>query len=407
MLRRMTRVFLGVSALLVVSAIGIGAFFVGRESAPEKHTASASASDTNFDYGLLNQVRQLLDKNFVKQDDLDSELMFDAAINGMLGSLNDKGTYYVTPEEYKLDTPVSGFFDGIGATVTQQGDEVAISAALKGTPAEKAGLRSGDVIVAVDGENAKGWTTQKAVSKIRGQRGTVVTLSIRHSDGTTEDFKITRAPVPVDSVNTTPPGGSLKDASGNVVNIGYIQIREFSGRTPQEMDAAIKDVIAKGAKGIILDVRFNPGGLLNSVTTIADLFLDSGTIVTEKEASGRETTIAARSGQAAANIPIVLVQNKYSASASEVLAAALHDNGRATILGEKSYGKGTVNTAKQLPNGGVLYVSIAYWVTPKGVVIDNVGITPDVEVALTDADIDAKRDTQLAKAVEVLRGQIN
>src|SRR5690348_7062444 len=167
MLRRLTRVFVGVSALLVLVAVAAGFFFAGRESAPSSKTSATAQVDGGVDYGLLNQVKQLLDKNYVKQDDLDNDALFDAAINGMLGSLNDKGTYYVTPEEFKLDTPVSGFFDGIGATVAQQNDEVVISAAIKGTPAEKAGLRSGDVIVAVDGESAKGWTTQKAVSKIR------------------------------------------------------------------------------------------------------------------------------------------------------------------------------------------------------------------------------------------------
>jgi carboxyl-terminal processing protease len=137
------------------------------------------------------------------------------------------------------------------------------------------------------------------------------------------------------------------------------------------------------------------------------MFLDNGVIVVEKEASGRETKVESNPGQSAKGLPVVILQNKYSASAAEVLAASLSENGRATIVGEKSYGKGTVNTSKQLPNGGVLFVSIAYWLTPKGSLIDNVGVRPDIEVALTDADIDARRDPQILKAVDVMRGMVN
>src|SRR5215213_1462668 len=362
MLNQARRVLFGVvTAALVVAAIG-AVFYAGRQSAnTEPATVKAVSPDQAFDYQILNQVRQLLDRNYVKQKDLDNEALFDAAINGMLGSLNDKGTYYVTPDEFKNDTPISGFFDGIGATVSQQKDEVIVVAAIKGTPAEKAGIRAGDTITSVDGESAKGWTTQKVVSKIRGQRGTTVAVGIRHADGAEEVYKLVRAPVPVDSVSTTPPGGTLKDSAGNTVtNIGYVNIREFSGRTPLEMEAALKDVIDKGARGIILDLRYNPGGLLNSVTSVTDMFLDSGIIVVEKEANGRETKVEANRGQSAGGLPVVILQNKYSASAAEVLAAALSENGRATVIGEKSYGKGTVNTSKQLPNGGVLFVSIAY-----------------------------------------------
>jgi carboxyl-terminal processing protease len=407
MLNQARRVFLGVvTAALVVAACG-AVFYAGRQSVTTQETVKTVPPDQAFDYQILNQVRQLLDRNYIRSKDLDNEALFDAAINGMLGSLNDKGTYYVTPDEFRNDTPISGFFDGIGATVSQQKDEVIIVAAIKGTPAEKAGLRAGDTIISVDGESAKGWTTQKVVQRIRGQRGTTVIVGIRHSDGAEEEYKLVRAPVPVDSVSTTPPGGTLRDSAGNAVNnVGYINIREFSGRTPMEMEAALKDVIEKGAKGIILDLRYNPGGLLSSVTSVTDMFLDSGVIVVEKEASGRETKVESNAGQSAKGLPVVVLQNKYSASAAEVIAAALMDNGRATVIGEKSYGKGTVNTSKQLPNGGVLFISIAYWLTPKGTIIDNVGVRPDIEVLLTDDDIDARRDPQILRAVDVMKGMI-
>jgi carboxyl-terminal processing protease len=153
-------------------------------------------------------------------------------------------------------------------------------------------------------------------------------------------------------------------------------------------------------------VRYNPGGLLNSVTSVTDMFLDGGVIVVEKEATGRETKVEARGGQSAGGLPLVVLQNKYSASAAEVIAAALSENGRATVIGEKSFGKGTVNTSKQLPNGGVLFVSIAYWLSPKGNIIDNVGVRPDIEVVMTNEDIDLRRDPQLARGIEVMKGML-
>jgi carboxyl-terminal processing protease len=405
---RLTKILIGLAGALLIVIIALGAFFLGRDSKSSAHTASSTqAGSNNFDYSILNEVRQILGKDYVKQENLDDQSLFEAAVNGMLGILNDKGTYYMTPEDFKTDTTLTGSFEGIGATVSSQNNEIVIVSPIKDTAAEKAGLKSGDVILAVDGESTKGWTVEKTVLRIRGPRGSQVTITIRHDDGKTEDYKLTRQTVQVESVTTSPPGGTLKDSSGAVVNgIGYIQIREFSRRTAQELEAAARDQVNKGAKALILDVRSNPGGLLQTTINAADLFLDSGNIVIQRDASGKETPYAARNGQIAPNIPIVLVQNRFSASASEVLAAALHDNNRATIVGEKSFGKGTVNTARELENGGALYVSIAHWLTPNGALIDNVGVRPDIEVIPSDEDIDARRDVQLARAVDVLRGQV-
>ncbi|HLF79921.1 MAG TPA: S41 family peptidase [Dehalococcoidia bacterium] len=402
---RLTKLLVILAGGLVLAIIALGAFFVGRESKSEARPISSAASG-DFDYSLLNQIRQVLGKDYVKQENLDDQALFEAAINGMLGLLNDKGTYYMTPEDFQTDTTLTGSFEGIGATVSAQNNEIVIVSPIKDTAAEKAGLKSGDVILAVDGESTKGWTVEKTVLRIRGPRGTQVTISIRHADGKTEDYKLTRQTVQVESVSTLPPGGSLKDASGNAVSgIAYVHIREFSRRTPQELEQAVKEQISQGAKSLIIDVRSNPGGLLNTTIQSADEFLDNGNIVIQRDGSGRETAYTARNGQIIpANMPIVLLQNRYSASASEVLAAALQDNGRATIIGEKSFGKGTVNTARELDNGGAVYVSIANWLTPKGALIDNVGVVPDIEVKRTDEDIDLRRDPEVAKAIEVLRG---
>ena len=207
-------------------------------------------------------------------------------------------------------------------------------------------------------------------------------------------------------MTTDPPGGVLRDANGaEVNNLGYVYIREFSRRTAQELEAAVRAELAAGAKGLIIDVRNNPGGLLDTTISAADLFLNNGTILIERDAAGREANHVAKGGQLT-DIPIVMVQNRFSASASEVLASALVENGRAISIGETSFGKGTVNSPRQLSDGGALFVSIAEWLTPKGTLINNVGVRPDIEVIPTDTEIDQRIDTQLQRAIQVLQAQI-
>ncbi|MPZ50064.1 MAG: PDZ domain-containing protein [Dehalococcoidia bacterium] len=325
----------------------------------------------------------------------------------MLNVLNDSGTFYVDPTSFELDTALTGSFDGIGATISQQGEDIVIVAPIKDTPAERAGLTTGDVITAVDGESTEGWNVERTVLRIRGPRGTDVTISITHDDGRIEDYKLTRARVQVESVSTVPPGGSLRDAGGQAVSgLGYVQIREFTPRTAQELEAAVREVVDQGARGLIIDVRRNLGGNLASTISSADLFLDNGTILIQRDGDGRETSYVAKSGQVAPDVPIVILQDRFSASASEVLAAALQENARATVIGEKSFGKGTVNTPRELPDGGALFVTIAQWLTPNGTLIDKVGIRPDIEVIPSDEDIDLRRDPQMFRAIEVLRGQV-
>jgi carboxyl-terminal processing protease len=403
---KVVKILAGLAAVLVLVVVAIGAFMLGRENGSDDNTQVVTSEPGAYNYDVLNDIRSLLGRYYVRPENLDDQALYEAAINGMLGILNDTGTFYVTPEDYQTSTTLTGSFDGIGATVSAQGTDIVIVAPIKDTPAERAGLVSGDVIRAVDGEDTTGWTVEKAVLRIRGQRGTNVTLTIEHADGTVEDFTMTRDTVQVASVQSTPPGGKLVNSSGDQVDdIGYVQIQEFSRRTAQEVEDAVQAQLDKGIKGLVIDVRYNGGGLLDTTVSLADLFLDNGTILTERDADGHETEFVAKPGQMAPGLPIVMLLNKYSASASEVLAAALHDNGRATLVGETSFGKGTVNSPRELSDGGALYVTIAEWLTPKGTLINKVGITPDVEVIPTDADIDQRLDPQLMKAVDILQGE--
>jgi len=402
---RLVKILLGLAAVLLVVIVGIVAFVAGRESGDDAPQAASSDAGT-FDYKVLNEIRALLERYYVRPENLDDQSLFDAAVNGMLGILNDSGTYYVTPEDFKISTTLTGSFDGIGATVSEADGEIVIVSPIKDTPAERAGLVSGDVILAVDGESTDGWTVDKAVLRIRGQKGSTVAIMIRHADGTEQEYKIQRDTVQVESVTRDPPGGVLRDANGNeVTDLGYVYIREFSRRTAQELEAAIRSELQEGAKGLIIDVRNNPGGLLDTTISAADLFLNNGTILIERDAAGREANHIAKGGQIS-DMPIVMLQNRFSASASEVLVSALVENGRAISIGETSFGKGTVNSPRQLSDGGALFVSIAEWLTPKGTLINNVGVRPDIEVIPTDEEIDQRIDAQLRRAIQELQAQV-
>ena len=402
---------LAVSILVLAGALG----YVARgdsaapnagKNASETPASSASQSLSSDDFKQLNDIFKLLQDRYVDPSLVDRDALYQSAINGMLQTFPDSGTFYVDRNTVKTSVGPSGKFEGIGATVASQNGQIVIVAPIEGTPAERAGLKAGDTILEVDGESTEGWSQEKAVLKIRGDRGTSVKLKIRHSDGQEATFDIQRDEIKVQSVTTQPPTGALKDGSGADINdLAYIHIREFSEPTKEQMQTALKDAVSSGKKGIILDLRNNPGGLLRTTADIADEFLDGDkTILTERERDGSEAKFASHAGGAATTIPVVIIMNRFSASGSEVLAAALHDNNRATIVGEKSFGKGTVNISNELKDGGQLYISIAKWLTPNGTQIEGVGIRPDIAVTLSDDDIDARRDVQLQKAIDVLRG---
>jgi carboxyl-terminal processing protease len=399
---------LAVSILVLVFAFGyVARGDSGSDSSSSKApTATPDASSSaSTDFKNLNDIVKILQSKYVDPDIVDRETLYQAAINGLLKTFPDSGTFYVDPNTVKTSVGPSGKFDGIGATVASQNGEIIIVAPIENTPAERAGIKAGDAILEVDGESTDGWTQEKAVLKIRGPRGTTVKLKLRR--GTEEmTLDIERDEIKVLSVTTQPPGGALKDGAGTSIDdVAYIHIREFDEPTKDEMQTALSDAVKAGKKGIILDLRNNPGGLLRTTADIADEFLDGNEIIlTERERDGSEQKFTSSNGGAATTIPVVIIMNRFSASGSEVLAAALRDNNRATIVGEKSFGKGTVNVSNDLKDGGQLYVSIAKWLTPNGTQIDGVGIRPDVEITLSDEDIDLRRDVQLFKAIDILRG---
>lgn len=395
---------LAVSILVLTFAVGYVIADSGGGDAPGTAVQSDDAA-TETDFSQLNQILRLLKEKYVDPDRIDDATLYDAAIAGMLDTLSDAGVYYIDEETLGARDDARAF-EGIGATVSEENGQVVIVRPIPGTPAERAGILAGDIILAVDGEEAAGWTSEVAVLKIRGPQGTVVTLTVQHTGGEEETIEIERDQINVPSVSTVPPGGALEDGAGETISdVGYIYISEFRDKTTEEQfDDALREVVATGKRGLILDLRNNPGGLLSTTVNIADEFLDEGVIISQRERDGSEDSTSARNGGIATDIPVVVILNRFSASGSEVLAAALKENGRATIIGEKSFGKGTVNVANDLRDGGQLYVSVAKWLTPNGTQIDGVGIRPDVSVTLSDEDIDLRRDVQLFKALDILRG---
>ncbi len=402
-------VFTLLVAVVVALAFSVG-YVVndsrGEESGTPGSVAGASSSDAEFDYETLNQIVEILGDEYVDSELIDNQVLYQAAINGLLQSLSDTGTFYVDPETYRINVLPSGTFEGIGATVSQQGGEIVIVAPIEGTPAEAAGIQSGDVILAVDDESTEGWSVDKAVLKIRGPSGTPVTLNLRHPDGTTEDITIIRDEIKVESVSSTPPGGELEDDNGDpVTDIAYVQLREFTSRSDEELRPVLQDIADSDYQGLILDLRGNPGGLLEATVSVADMFLDDGIILIEVSKNGDERVFNATGGGEATDIPLVVLVDQFSASGSEVLSAAIQDNGRGLLMGEQTFGKGTVNVARRLRDGGALFVTIARWLTPERIQIDGVGVHPDIEVTLTDEDIDLRRDAQVLRAIEYLRSQ--
>ena len=363
-------------------------------------------------------VWEKLQTNYYDKSKLDNQKMLNAAISGMISTLGDPFTMYLPPvQNNNFKQGLAGQFSGIGAELGTKDKQIIVIAPLTGSPAEKSGIKAGDTILAVEGQSTSGWTLSQAVEKIRGPKGTSVNLTIQHKDDkSSQDIKITRDIItvksvegwvkPVDCTNkcqTVDVSKTTTDSS----NISYIRLSQFGDNTNQEWQQVVNDLnirlkTTKNVKGLILDLRNNPGGYLTDATFIASEFLNQGvTIVSEDDGTpvNQKTLSATRKGTFT-NVPIVVLINKGSASASEIVAGALRDNNRAKLVGETSFGKGTIQEAEDLGGGAGLHVTIAKWLTPKGTWVNGTGLKPDFIV--TPNLKDPSQDTQLEKAIEVL-----
>ena len=318
------------------------------------------------------------------------------AIETMLASLNDPYTRFLDPKEFSEENQsIKGSLKGIGTQIGVRDGQLVIIAPLEDSPAEKAGLLADDNILEINGESTKGISVDAAADKIRGEKGTTVTLLIQRKGVPNKTYSIVRDEIEVKSVSTKPPFETEipKD-------IQYIRLSSFiSKNAAGEIETILND--SKDAKGYIIDLRSNPGGLLTNAIYISDMLLKGGIIVSTVDRDSYKSTTRARYQQVT-DKPIVVLINKGSASASEILSGALKDNHRATIVGEQSFGKGLVQEINKLPDEAGLNITIQRYLTPSGTDIHKKGITPDVVVELKKENVDSKDDIQLKKAIEVL-----
>ena len=319
------------------------------------------------------------------------------AIETMLSSLNDPYTRFLDPKEFNEETEsIKGSLKGIGTQIGLRDGELVIIAPLEDSPAEKAGLLADDRILEINGESTKGISIDAAADKIRGEKGTTVTLLIQRKGVPNKLYSVVRDEIEVKSVSCKPPFETTKIPN----DIQYIRLSSFiSKNAAGEIESILNN--SSGMKGFIIDLRSNPGGLLTNAIYISDMLLKGGVIVSTVDRDSYKTTTRARYQQVT-DKPIVVLINKGSASASEILSGALKDNHRATIVGEQSFGKGLVQEINKLPDEAGMNITIQRYLTPSGTDINKKGITPDVMVELTKENVEAKKDVQLEKAIEIL-----
>lgn len=388
---------LNVKASLILAVVGVLIFGLGwgfGSGAIEVAGRTASTQEglpKDLNYAEVEEVYDALRASY--DGDVTLEQLQDGLKQGLTSATGDPYTEYLNAEDSKeFDQELSGTFTGIGAELSRRDEQIVVVSPIAGYPAEKAGLRAKDIIVEIDGKSTYDMTLTEAVKRIRGPKGTVVKLKVVR-DGKEVDLAITR-----DNINIPSVEYEIKPG-----NIGYIKISRFGDDTVQLATQAANEFAAKNVKGVVVDVRNDPGGLLDASVDVAGLWLDNKTVLTERRGGATVKTFTTRSGAPLEGIPAVVLINQGSASASEILAGALKDNKAATLVGEKTFGKGSVQKLDSLRSGGTLKVTIARWYTPNGKNIDKEGIQPDTKVELTEEDVTADRDPQLDAALKQLQ----
>lgn len=355
--------------------------------------SSSSSLPNDLNYDSVEQVYDTLRKNF--DGDLNEQMVLDGLKEGLAGASGDPYTEYLTAEQAEqFNNDLNGTFSGIGAEIGVENEIITVVAPLEGFPAQEAGLRAQDSIIRIDDEETFGFSIEEAVLKIRGPEGSKVTLDVLR-DGQPLQFEITRAAIKLPSVESEILEG----------NIGYLRISRFAEDTVNLVVAAAQDFQQSNVSGVILDLRNNSGGFLQSAVDVSSVWLD-GLVVVEQREDGGETvtdTLSAGRGELLDGVPTIVLVNEGSASASEIVAGALSDHGKAQLVGQTSFGKGSVQSLEEVGGGGLLKVTIARWYTPNGRNIDKEGLVPDEIVEFTEADFENERDPQRERALELLK----
>ena len=415
--RNLTNIFFG----LAIAALLFGSGFkLGELKSESSQIQSRSfnllnvdpekAKKAKFDFDLFWETIDLLEKKYVDKKKLDPQKMFYGALKGMVASVDDPYTFFLSPDDNKQSkADLGGRFEGIGASLGLLNSRIIVIAPIKGSPAEKAGVRAGDYIQKVDGQATKNWSLPQAVSKIRGNKGTTVKLGLLRVGRPDEiEVSIIRDEIKVISVETT--FDTLRACKSNCKKVAVIKVTQFGENTNQEWDSAVATVLQEWNKktisGLVIDMRDNPGGFLDSAVYLSSEFLPVGKLVVKQESTvnPNRTYTVEREG-ALLNIPMTVLINQGSASASEIFSGALRDHKRAELIGVKSFGKGSVQEALDLKSGAGLHVTIAKWILPNGDWIHGKGIDPKYPVVNKIPDgntLTRELDAQLEKAIAVV-----
>jgi carboxyl-terminal processing protease len=400
------KIFIFVTAAIVIVVVAVSGIYIGWRAGRNipltiqvqgVSNIGPEASST-ADFGPFWQTWQLINNDYLNNSSTSDQSKVYGAINGLVDSLNDPYSEFFSPSDsQKFQEDVQGSFSGIGAQLDTKNGPIIIAAPIKDSPAQKAGLKSGDQIVGIDGTSTVNMNLNDAVKLIRGENNTPVTLTILRSNwDKPRDFKIIRADIQVPTLDY-----SMKDG-----NIAYIHLYAFNANADLLFYQAIIKAFNGGARGLVLDLRDNPGGYLQTAVDLSGWFLHRGSVVVTEEGRNLKDVFRANGNEALANFPTVVIINGGSASAAEILSGALHDDRGIKLVGEQSFGKGTVQEMVSLSGGSSIKLTIAHWVLPDGQILEGHGLIPDVPVKLTDNDIKNKQDPQLDKALELIKSEI-
>ncbi|KKS46622.1 hypothetical protein A2567_00885 [Candidatus Azambacteria bacterium RIFOXYD1_FULL_42_11] len=402
-------IYLAVVVVLIAVSFGAGFFYGAIEKLPHSVQGIINqefGKPKEFDFSLFWEAWDKLNEKYVDQNKLKEDKLLYSAVSGMIKGAGDPYTVFFPPQESKsFKQDVSGSFGGIGAEIGKRNGFLVIVAPLEDTPAQRGGFLAGDKILKINGEPTDDITVEEAVTKIRGEVGTKVTLNIlRGNDGAkAKDIVIERAIIKI-------PITKLETLKNN--KIAHLSFYSFTSTAPFEFQQAAAKILATtGYKGIILDLRNNPGGYLEVAVDIAGWFFDTGDLIAIEQfgqsEQNQKTEFRASGLGALKNYPMVVLVNQGTASAAEILAGALRDNRNIKLVGDKTFGKGSVQELINFKDGSSLKVTVAKWLTPKGVSISDHGLEPDYKIAPTEEDIAKNKDLQLDKAVEILEKMLN